>query len=74
MESKAKMAPRQVVLIGVMVLFAIILAVLLWEFESTDYWPFVVGSAGCGFAFLYVFYQYNVEFVVKNRAKKPSEN
>ncbi|MCL4518971.1 MAG: hypothetical protein M1587_07220 [Thaumarchaeota archaeon] len=70
MESKAKLAPRQAALIGAMILFAIMLAVLLWEFESTDYWLFVVGSAGFGLAFLYVFYQYNVEFVVRNRTKK----
>ncbi len=70
MESKTSLNSRQAILIAAMVFFAAALAVLLWEFESTDYWLFVVGSVFCGLAFLYAFYQYNVEFVVKRRVKK----
>ncbi|MDG7001573.1 MAG: hypothetical protein JRN15_20950 [Nitrososphaerota archaeon] len=70
MESELKLTPRQSALIGAMVVFAVLLAVLLWEFESTDFWLYIAGAVVCGFAFLYFFYQYNVEFVVKNRLKK----
>lgn len=72
MESELKLTPRQSALIGAMVVFAVLLAVLLWEFESTDFWLYIAGAVVCGFAFLYFFYQYNVEFVVKNRGKKQS--